>query len=84
MYRPITPFSLRVVRNVVNLTQKQLADLIGVSRSYITYLELGERSMTESIKQRIEGVLGWRTYEIQAIVAVAEAWKGGVNDEIRA
>lgn len=75
MYHPITPFSLRVVRNVVNLTQNQLADAVGVSRSYITYLELGERSMTENIRQRIEDVLGWRTNEIQAIVTVAEAWR---------
>lgn len=75
MYHLITPFSLRVVRNVVNLTQKQLADLIGVSRSYIAYLELGERSMTESIRHRIEDVLGWNTPEIQTIVAAVEAWK---------
>ena len=75
MYHPITPFSLRVVRNVVNLTQTQLADLVGVSRSYVTYLELGKRSMTESIKQRIEDVLGWTTPEIQATVAAAEAWR---------
>lgn len=75
MYHPITPFSLRVVRNVVNLTQKQLADLIGVSRSYIAYLELGERSMTESIRQRIEDVLGWRTNEIQTLIIAAEAWR---------
>lgn len=75
MYHPITPFSLRVVRNVVNLTQAQIADLIGCSRSYITYLELGERSMTENIRQRIEDVLGWNTPEIQAIITAAEEWK---------
>lgn len=75
MYHPITPFRLRVVRNVVNLTQKQLADAVGVSRSYITYLELGERSMNESIGQRIEDVLGWNTPEIQAIITAAEEWK---------
>lgn len=72
---PIKPYSLRVIRSVVNLTQDQLADLIGVSRPYITHLELGERPMTDSIKRCLEGVLGWNTPEIQVIVAAVEAWR---------
>ncbi|RPK16432.1 helix-turn-helix transcriptional regulator [Paenibacillus xylanexedens] len=71
----ITPHSLRVVRNVVNLTQKQLADLIGVSRSYIAYLELGERTMTIGIQKRLQDVLGWNKPETQAIIAAVDAWR---------
>lgn len=74
MYQ-IDPYSLRIIRTVVNLTQKQLADLAGVSRAYISYLELGERPMIPTIQKRLQDVLGWNTPETQAIIAAVEAWR---------
>lgn len=74
MYR-ITPHSLRVVRSNLNLTQRNLADLIGVSRSYIAYLELGQRSMTYGIQERLQDALGWNTPETQVLVAAVEAFR---------
>ncbi|MFE4714797.1 helix-turn-helix transcriptional regulator [Paenibacillus sp. NPDC056722] len=49
MTHTLTPDALRIVRNVCDLTQQQLADLIFVDRSTITKIEAGSRSITPEI-----------------------------------
>jgi len=46
-----------VRRAVLRMTQTELARRIGVTRSYISMLENGERPLTEELLQRIAAAL---------------------------
>lgn len=51
-------------RNRKNLTQKELAEKLGVSRSYIAKLESGERcNPSTSLMRKIKEVLGDKAIE---------------------
>ena len=47
-----------VRRAVLRMTQTELARRIGVTRSYISMLENGERPLTEELRQKIAAALG--------------------------
>jgi len=47
-----------VRRAVLRMTQTELARRIGVTRSYISMLENGERPITDDLLQRIAAALG--------------------------
>ena len=46
-----------VRRAVLRMTQTELARRIGVTRSYISMLENGERPLTEELRQKIAAAL---------------------------
>jgi len=49
--------TLRTVRKLSGCTQQRLADLIGVTKSYVNKIERGERPLTPHIERRIREAL---------------------------
>lgn len=45
---------IRTIRKLLNLSQQELADALGVSRSYICKMESGERILSDSIKNILQ------------------------------
>lgn len=56
--------SLKKARESVNLTQKQLSDLSGVSQSAISAIELGIRSPSESTMKLLADALGYSVSDL--------------------
>lgn len=52
---------LRTLRKQKNLTQKQLAELIGVKNSIISFYEVGDRFPSPEIIMKLSAVLGTST-----------------------
>lgn len=48
---------LRQLRQAHHLTQKELADSVGVSQSYLARIERGERQGNVQIYRRLAGIL---------------------------
>jgi DNA-binding transcriptional regulator YiaG len=48
--RDWTPGDIKELRQSLNLTQKAFADLLGVTRNFIYYLERGEREASKTLK----------------------------------
>lgn len=49
---------LHAVRRSKNVTQKQLADLLGVQQGQISYYETGKDEPSDTVKERIAEILG--------------------------
>ncbi|KUP26181.1 helix-turn-helix transcriptional regulator [Paenibacillus sp. DMB5] len=71
----LTPDALRIVRNVRNLTQQQLADLVTVDRSTISKIEAGSRSITTEVRSRLELALDWNDTNLQGVISTVQQWK---------
>ena len=67
------PVVLRRYRDVAGLSQQELADNIGIAKSYISSLELGYRAPHLNLLVKIAQALGVRPGElVDAMVAEAE------------
>ena len=53
-----------VRRAVLRMTQTELARRIGVTRSYISMLENGERPLTDELRQKILAALGCKLEDL--------------------
>jgi len=53
-----------VRRAVLRMTQTELARRLGVTRSYISMLENGERPLTNELRQKISAALGCKPEEL--------------------
>lgn len=49
--------SIRNIRQRLNLTQEELADKLGFTRSYICLLEAGKRNVSRYVIQRIKDAM---------------------------
>lgn len=68
------PPVLRRYRDAAGFSQQQLADSVGIAKSYISALELGTRAPNLNLIVKIAQVLGVRPGElVDAMVAEAEA-----------
>jgi predicted transcriptional regulator len=47
-----TPKELKLSRKRAGLTQREMADRLGISAAYIAYLEAGKRSPSQSVIRR--------------------------------
>lgn len=50
--------NLRIIRLLRNLSQEELADLVGMDRSYVSGIERGERNISLDTLERIARALG--------------------------
>jgi transcriptional regulator with XRE-family HTH domain len=54
--------AIKIARNTRGLTQKDLADRVGITSSYISRMEAGERKPTTETLETISGALGIPMY----------------------
>lgn len=67
------PAVLRRYRDAAGLSQQQLADSVGIAKSYISSLELGYRAPNLNLLVKIAGALNIRPGElVEAMVEDAE------------
>ena len=69
---------IRERRKNSGLTQEQLAELLGISRGHLNYIEKGTRKPTEELLQKLDSFLG--SYEADAIVEEAELPESGIRE----
>lgn len=50
---------LRDIRRIKGMTEKQVADTVGISQAAYHFIEHGQRNPTPSVAQRIADVLGF-------------------------
>lgn len=70
--------NLKDARRAKGLSQKDLADLLGISQVYVSAMELGKESPSDEVRKRLKEVLGEVSYlrdigpgnEVRKIVAV--------------
>jgi len=57
-------FKMKIQRVIKNLTQEQLANKAGVSRSLVTKIELGQMKPSVATAKKLASVLGvdWRVF----------------------
>lgn len=67
--------NLRTVRQFLDLYQSQLADMIGVDRSYIAHIEGGYKPFTASLQARTMHALKLTHDKVTAIVAAQQAYE---------
>lgn len=67
------PAVLRRYRDAAGLSQQQLADSVGIAKSYISSLELGYRAPNLNLLVKIAGALNVRPGElVEAMIEDAE------------
>lgn len=62
--------NLATVRTLHGLSQRQLADLIGVSQPYIAQAESGSRSLSDSLRAKVTAALDLKPDKMAQIAAV--------------
>jgi len=72
------PKDIEEIKKKYNLTQKALADLLGVSRIYVYYLEKGERTPGKTLRVLIE--LLKRDLSIEEITRIENKINGKERD----
>lgn len=55
---------IKIIRTAQKMTQKELADRLGLSQSHIAMLEKGERSLDIDLMSSISTALGVKPYEL--------------------
>jgi DNA-binding transcriptional regulator YiaG len=73
--RDWTPEDIKALRARFNVTQKHLADLLGVSRVYVGLLERNEKTPSKTLKL----LLHYIEKELTAIETENEKEKGGAH-----
>ena len=63
---------MRILRRVRKMSQRDLGDLVGISRSYITGIELGIVNCTPEIEIRIRAAVNWPAQADEAFDILAE------------
>jgi len=56
--KKFNPARIKETRRAKGLTAKELAEALGITRSHVTRMELGIRSITPKMAMKIEEVLG--------------------------
>lgn len=51
---------IKIIRKILDVSQQELADALGVSRSYICKMESGERVLSDSIKESLQQKYNFR------------------------
>ena len=76
---------LKTIRELKRLTQKDLAEVIGVNQSHIACIESGQMLPRQSTRQKIEGILGseidWVSTYASDRVHIGHALKQLINTE---
>jgi transcriptional regulator with XRE-family HTH domain len=49
---------IKILRLLTGITQSELSEKLGISQSYLSLLERGQREITPELSRRIENVLG--------------------------
>lgn len=73
--------NLRIERKKLGLSAEELAERVGVSRSYITLLESGKRSPTKTIVAKIAKGLGVESWLVEEWFLEDKFKKFGIEDE---
>ncbi|WP_200411248.1 helix-turn-helix domain-containing protein [Virgibacillus salexigens] len=76
------PGLLKYLRNISNLSQHELAVKAGLSRSYVSLVELGERKLNHDTETKLKKVFadeGLHDKEIQLIKDIRQATKLNKN-----
>ena len=58
------PNRLAEHRTAVGSTQAEVADKVGVTESYISYLESGKRRLTKDLQEALAALYGVKPYEL--------------------
>lgn len=74
-------YRLRELRKLRNLTQKQLADLIGVKNSIISFYEVGDRIPSPEIIIKLSAVLHTTTDYLLGVEKERSIDISGLDDE---
>jgi transcriptional regulator with XRE-family HTH domain len=61
-------FLIRQARNNLNLTQRELAALVGVKASHIAYIENGQRNPSLALLRRLADTLGLNRRELLFLI----------------
>ncbi|WP_186446244.1 helix-turn-helix transcriptional regulator [Paenibacillus cremeus] len=69
---------IRLLRVLYGLSQKDLADLIGCSDVYISYLETEKRRVTDRMTVRIRSELSLTDSEIRDLNELSQSTRRGV------
>ena len=59
MPRLLTPARVRAIRAYLSMTQLQLAELLGVSQSFISKAECGTGTLSRAVAEKLLSLLGW-------------------------
>ncbi len=73
--------NLRTQRKKLGLSAEELAERVGVSRSYITLLESGKRSPTKTIVAKIAKGLGVEGWVVEEWFLEDQLKKFGIKDK---
>lgn len=73
--------NLRTERKKLGLLAEELAERVGVSRSYITLLENGKRSPTKTVVAKIAKGLGVESWVVEEWFLEDQLKKFGIEDE---
>jgi transcriptional regulator with XRE-family HTH domain len=73
----IVGVAVRRLRSVRGLTQAEVADLAGCSRSQISNLELGKGNPTVDTLFRVLQAMGWRTVHLGNVMKEVERERRG-------
>lgn len=49
------------LREALELTQEELADQLGISRSYVAHIEAGDREFTPDLRRRVLAIVSQQT-----------------------
>ena len=59
--------NLRMIRTFYGLNQRELAEKVGVSQSYITHVEIGSRNISDNLRSSIIEALGLTEQKVEQI-----------------
>lgn len=75
----LTNNQLRNIRLYLNLSQKQMADLLGISRPYLSMIETGEKPISERVNMQLAKHVQ-TTPEFLEAVERYKSFHGGEDD----
>ncbi len=78
--RPIRSLILRLVRELVGLTQQELGDTAGYQKSTISYLERGKETPSEASTERLTSALGVSPSTLNELLAIAGEIREGETE----
>lgn len=66
-------FSLTEVRIILEISQSELAEVLGVTQSYIAHIESGKRPLSDKLRERLFDKLEITADKLEAINKALEA-----------
>lgn len=73
--RMLNAHELNTVRQFHGLNQRQLSELLGVGRSYVTMIESGHRPFTDALQARTVDALQLTPTKLKAILDAVQAYE---------